>query len=98
MLLEKTTKKTTVMPRWCDYYWSMVRIRTRGMLITALTPLHLVSLRPSNLDVARIMLDHGADIDVEDEQGRTPLQVALIHGQGKIARLLSEFRSVRAQT
>jgi len=62
------------------------------------TPLHLMSIRPPNLDVARILLEHGADVDAEDEEGRTPLQVALKEGQGETARLLSEFRSGRAQT
>ncbi len=61
------------------------------------TPLHLVSMRPSKLDIARILLEHGADVDVEDKRGRTPLQVAL-EGRGEMARLLSEFRSGRAQT
>ncbi len=62
------------------------------------TPLHLVSMRPSKLDIARILLEHGADVDAEDKRGRTPLQVALEEGCGEMARLLSEFRSGRAQT
>lgn len=61
------------------------------------TPLHLVPMRPTKLDVLRILLEHGAEVDAEDEKGRTPLQV-LMHGQGEIARLLSEFRALRSQT
>ena len=61
------------------------------------TPLHLVPMRPTKLDVLRVLLEHGAEVDAEDEKGRTPLQV-LMHGQGEIARLISEFRSLRAQT
>ncbi|KAI9440212.1 hypothetical protein BJY52DRAFT_1321718, partial [Lactarius psammicola] len=49
-------------------------------------------------DVARILLEHGTDVDAEDKKGRNPLQVALAYGQGEIVRLLSEFRSERAQT
>ncbi|KAI9438393.1 hypothetical protein BJY52DRAFT_1324322 [Lactarius psammicola] len=52
----------------------------------------------SNLDVARILLEHGADIDAEGEKGRTPSQVALAHGHDEIAKLISDFRSARAQT
>ena len=62
------------------------------------TPLHLVSMDYWSLDVARILLEHGADIDAEDKEGRTPLQVASVGGQGKIVRLLSDYRSGRAQT
>jgi ankyrin repeat protein len=65
------------------------------------TPLHTMSMGlHQNLDIVRILLEHGADVDAEDEEGRTPWQVAVDseRGQGEIARLLSEFRSGRAQT
>ena len=64
-------------------------------------PLHLLSclfIRQNKLDVLRILLEHDADVDADDEDGRTPLQVALWHKQGEIARVLSEFCSVKAQT
>jgi len=38
---------------------------------------------------ARLLLKHGADIDAKDK-GRTPLQLALTHGHGEMARFLSE--------
>jgi len=63
------------------------------------TPLHLVAigLGESGLDNAHILLDHGADVDVEDKDGKTPLQRALARGEVEIVQLLSEFRSRRAQ-
>jgi ankyrin repeat protein len=60
------------------------------------TPLHLVPMRPTKIDVLRILLEHGAEVDAEDKKGRNPLQ-ELMHGQDGIARLLREFRSLRAQ-
>ena len=62
------------------------------------TPLHQVA-RPgleSGLDLARVLLDHGADVDVKDNNGQTPLQMALKYGEVEIAQLLSDFRSGRA--
>src|SRR6266702_1797666 len=64
------------------------------------TPLHLVSssdqvwsLRPA---AARILLAHGAD--AEDDEGRTPSQVALAHGKGELAQLLLVGISPRVST
>lgn len=63
------------------------------------TPLHILSISPSNVDIACILLEHdGADVDAEDDSVMNPLHVALKYGQGEMARLLSEFRSVRPQT
>ena len=39
------------------------------------TPLHRASSRGS-LDVARLLLSHGANVDEQDDNGRTPFQVA----------------------
>ena len=58
------------------------------------TPLHLVPMRPTKLEVLRILLEHGAEVDDEE---RTPLRT-LMHGEGEIARLLSEYRSGRVHT
>ena len=63
-------------------------------------PLHIVSKEGSldvQLKVARILLEHGADVDAEDGEGSTPSQAAMRRGKGEIARLISEFRSGRAQ-
>ncbi|KAH9073598.1 ankyrin repeat protein [Lactarius deliciosus] len=50
--------------------------------------------------IVRLLLENGADLGAEDNEGKTPLQMALANGMGdsEIARLLSEFRSGRAQT
>jgi ankyrin repeat protein len=47
----------------------------------------------TRLGIARILLAHGADVDAEDEEGRTPLQVALASGETEMAQLLSEYCS-----
>jgi ankyrin repeat protein len=60
------------------------------------TPLHLAALSnldSSQLDFVRILLVHGADVDAEDGEGRTPSQVALENGQAETAELFSEYHS-----
>ncbi|KAH9073586.1 hypothetical protein EDB83DRAFT_83958 [Lactarius deliciosus] len=67
------------------------------------TPLHYAiqdAGHTSKGDYSRIMqllLEHGADVGAKDKSGRTPLQLALEQKKSEIARLLSEFRSGRAQ-
>ena len=57
------------------------------------TPLHLASYY-KRLEIVRVLLDSGANTDVENDQGKIPLQMALMrdgHSQGNgigIARLL----------
>jgi ankyrin repeat protein len=53
------------------------------------TPLHLAA-RWGRVEVVPVLLEHGASIDAEDAEGRTPLQVALWKGYSDIANLLSE--------
>jgi hypothetical protein len=64
--------------------------------------LHLLSSSylelPLKLDVARILLSHGADVNAEDEEGMTPAQVASARGLAELAELLSEYCSKRALT
>jgi ankyrin repeat protein len=38
----------------------------------------------------RLLLKHGANIDVKDNQGKTPLQVAVERGLDEVATFLSE--------
>ena len=68
------------------------------------TPLHQISLPPKyslevlvRLQIATTLLAHGADVDAEDEEGSTPLKLALASGQEELAQLLSEYCSKRAQ-
>jgi ankyrin repeat protein len=53
------------------------------------TPLHLASGR-GHVDVARILLEHGADATHHDELGLTPLHRASQHGHLEVVRLLLE--------
>jgi ankyrin repeat protein len=53
------------------------------------TPLHRVSSsRIPNADSLCLLLENGADVDVEDDKGLTAFQIALAEGHGKIAQLL----------
>jgi ankyrin repeat protein len=53
------------------------------------TPLHLASGR-GYVDVARILLEHGADATHQDELGLTPLHRASQHGHLEVVHLLLE--------
>jgi ankyrin repeat protein len=54
------------------------------------TPLHLASKRADLLDILRLLLEHGADLDAEDKDGKTPLQLSLERGHHEVTRFLSE--------
>ena len=43
----------------------------------------------------RLLLKHGATIDVEDDNSRTPLQLALEYGRDDIATCLTEHGATR---
>ena len=53
------------------------------------TPLHLASVN-GWLEVARVLIEHGADRDAEDNEGRTPFQVA---SERDMTELLSDHGS-----
>ena len=58
------------------------------------TPLHrLASSSEPNALSLRLLLENGADVDVEDDEGLTPYQIAWSRGLGKIAQMLSGRRA-----
>ena len=42
------------------------------------------------MEVARLLLEHVADVEAEDDKGRTAFHIASSEGRHDIARLLSE--------
>jgi ankyrin repeat protein len=66
------------------------------------TPLHDSSWRekqgyPTSMGTVegtRLLLKHGAVIDAEDNEGRTPLQLALDHGRDDIITCLLEHGAI----
>ena len=53
------------------------------------TPLHLLLLEsPDLLDVFCHLLEHGADLDAEDKDGKTPLQLSRDRGYREVTELL----------
>jgi hypothetical protein len=52
-------------------------------------PLHLASIR-GMFDIARLLLDHGADVNIRDGTDWTPLHFASIKGDIEVAQLLLE--------
>jgi len=55
----------------------------------ASTPLHLTS-RKGYVDVARMLVERGADVSAQAEDGRTPLHWASSYGHVDVARMLVE--------
>ena len=53
------------------------------------TPLH-VALRQGNVDVAQLLLEHGADVEAQDDDKCTPLLLASQCGHVEVARILLE--------
>jgi ankyrin repeat protein len=55
----------------------------------ARTPLHAAAWKDF-LDVARLLIEKGAEVDARDEDGGTPLHTAAEEGSLDVARLLIE--------
>jgi hypothetical protein len=54
---------------------------------TLQTPLHMAVLSGSG-DIARLLIDHGVDVNAADNEGREPLHLAVIAGNEDLVRLL----------
>ncbi len=53
------------------------------------TPLHIAS-RLGNVDIAMLLLQHGADVDAATKDSYTPLHIAAKEGQDEVASVLIE--------
>ncbi|TRM57342.1 ankyrin repeat-containing domain protein [Schizophyllum amplum] len=53
-------------------------------------PIHLATMN-GHLEVARLLIDHGADVDASDEDGRTPLHGAAGNCEEQTIRLLIDL-------
>ncbi|TRM57323.1 ankyrin repeat-containing domain protein, partial [Schizophyllum amplum] len=51
------------------------------------TPLHRAA-EDGHLELARLLVDHGADIEAQEEEGRTPLHLTAEGGHCEVARFL----------
>ena len=71
--------------------------RRRSRFEQRQTPLHFALSAPDGLrtkpvqhDMARLLIELGADVDAEDDRGRTPLAIAMLHGDVETMRLLKD--------
>ncbi len=63
------------------------------VLLHILTPLHRASGRDlGSVEIVRVLLQYGADVGAEDDDGMTPLDVALSEEHREKAQLLSDHR------
>jgi ankyrin repeat protein len=76
-----------------DYYSSTGRMSTLAMGATR----HLCTwqslIRLTVTDVVRLLLESGANVDLGDDKGRTPFQIASSRRNNTISQLLSEYRT-----
>ena len=53
------------------------------------TPLHTAS-SVNHIEMARLLIKHGANVNAKDESDNSPLHLAIYEGHGKLAKLLIE--------
>ena len=59
----------TLCTTFCDIYSRQAPLPVR-------TPLHAAAAGYGSVEVVRVLLEHGANVGAEDNQGRTPFQLA----------------------
>lgn len=60
---------------------------------SAQAPLLLVSAKEGHQSVTELLLDHGANLEIGDESGNTPLHFAVAQGHERLANLLLSRRA-----
>jgi hypothetical protein len=84
----KSTGGGTAQVAFQNYYVSMVQ---PSMCLATFTELHfLVASEGGLTDVARWSLDHGADVDSQDDEHFNPILTAAAHGSLNVVRMLLE--------
>jgi hypothetical protein len=97
-----------VTPLYCAAFWDLSKLAKHLIVTHAedvnakcsedLSPLHAAS-HYGHVDSARILLDHGANVDPLQIHHWTPLHYASVHGHLKVIRLLLEHKAnVEAQS
>ena len=66
----------------------------RDAVFSLTTPLHR-ALQSGSIEVARLLLEHGASVEVKNVKGKTPLDVASGERREEIIKFLSEHRVKR---
>lgn len=56
------------------------------------SPLHIACMR-GNIECARLLLESGANREVRNNNGRTPLELGIYHGQSDLHQLFSYYCS-----
>ncbi|HKQ79011.1 MAG TPA: protein kinase [Blastocatellia bacterium] len=68
-----------------------------GINEVVMTPLHM-ALTIGRVDIARLMIEHGADLHARDSIGRSPLTVAITYCPSAIEMLLASGVDINEQT
>jgi ankyrin repeat protein len=61
---------------------------------SGVTPLHLAAYK-GYAEIAKILLEWGADPNIRDDDGLTPLEIAKIRNDKKTAKIIEEYSKQR---